>query len=228
MNGIDWPALCCGVIVGAYWARVMRLVYKLRRATGRAANFVPPEPLGKMLRVIWYPTVALWVTIPFCVAFFAAKAPAALRRLYHQPAIEWLGVGVALAALAATLVCWKRMGTSWRMGIDPSEKTRLIVTGPYGYVRHPIYALSSLLMLATAAVVPAPAMLVVAAVHLLFLQWEARREERHLVTVHGPEYATYIRRVGRFTPRSWAPYEPGLVNAPSASPVPSPGTPGEV
>ena len=207
MNGIDWPALCAGVIVGGYWARVLRLVYKLRRATGRAANFVPPEPLGRLLRIIWYPTVACWVALPLCVAFFAAKAPAPLRRLYHEPASEWLGVALAAAALGATLVCWKRMGKSWRMGIDPNEKTRLVVTGPYAYVRHPIYALSSVLMLATVAVVPAPAMILVAAVHLLFLQWEARREERHLVSVHGPEYAAYMKRVGRFAPRMWSPLD---------------------
>jgi protein-S-isoprenylcysteine O-methyltransferase Ste14 len=50
-------------------------------------------------------------------------------------------------------------------------------------------------------------MIVVAAIHLLLLQWEARREEKHLVTVHGPEYAAYMRRVGRFTPRTLAPYD---------------------
>ena len=175
MSLIDWPALCAGVIVGAYWARVLRLVYKLRRSTGRAANFVPPEPLGRLLRIVWYPTVACWVAIPFYVAFLESKAPAPLRRLYDEPWVQWLGVGVALAALGATLVCWKRMGTSWRMGIDPGERTRLVFTGPYAYVRHPIYALSSLLMLATVAAVPTGAMLVVAAVHLRFRQWEARR-----------------------------------------------------
>ena len=69
-----------------------------------------------------------------------------------------IGVVITAAALAATLVCWKRMGRDWRMGIDPAERTRLIVTGPYAYVRHPIYALSQLMMLGTVIAVPAPAM----------------------------------------------------------------------
>ena len=209
MSGIDWPALCAGGIVGAYWARVLRLVFKARRATGRAANIVPPEPLGRLLRIAWYPTVVAWIAVPFYVAFFDVKAPAALRRLYYAPFSQWVGVTLAFAALGATLVCWKRMGTSWRMGIDPGEKTRLIVTGPYAYVRHPIYALSSLLMLATVLVVPAAAMIVVAVIHLSFLQWEARREERHLIGVHGPQYEAYRRRVGRFVPRTLTPYGSG-------------------
>ena len=93
------------------------------------------------------------------------------------------------------------MGKSWRIGIDPAEKNPLIVTGPFARVRHPIYALSSILMLATAAADPAPLMLAVAAIHLSLLQLEARREENHLSRVHGPLYIDYCRATGRFLPR---------------------------
>lgn len=206
-----WPGLCVGLIVGAYWARVLRMVVKSRRQTGRAANFLPPEPLGRALRILWYPTVLIWIVHP-CVSAFELKSGALLRRLYQQPAIEWLAVAIAGAALAATLLCWKRMGKSWRMGIDPDEKTQLIVSGPYGYVRHPIYALSSLLMLATVAVIPTPLMIIVAAIHLSFLQWEARREERHLVRSHGADYARYLANVGRFVPRSLRSYATSAMN----------------
>jgi protein-S-isoprenylcysteine O-methyltransferase Ste14 len=98
-------------------------------------------------------------------------------------------------------MCWNRMGKSWRMGIDPAEKTSLIVTGAYAHVRHPIYALSSALMLATVAADPAPLLMLVAAAHLLLLQLEARREERHLARVHGQPYLDYCATVGRFFPR---------------------------
>ncbi len=203
--------LCVGMIVGAYWARVLRMVVKSRRQTGRAANFLPPEPLGQALRIVWYPTVVIWIVHPFMSAF-GLEPLALLRRLYQQPAIQWCGVVMAAAALAATLVCWKRMGKSWRMGIDPDETTQLIVSGPYGYVRHPIYALSSLLMLATVAVIPTPLMLVVAAIHLSFLQWEARREEQYLVRSHGADYETYLANVGRFVPRSLRTYSASARN----------------
>jgi protein-S-isoprenylcysteine O-methyltransferase Ste14 len=199
---VYWPGLALGVIVGAYWARVLRMVLKFRRTTGRAANFVPPEPLGRALRVLWYPTVILWIAHPFISAFAPSNLPATLRLLYHNLIIAWLAVTVAALTLAATLVCWKRMGKSWRMGIDPGEKTQLVVTGPYAYVRHPIYALSSLLMLATVVAIPTPLMMALGFIHIVFLQWEARREERHLVTAHGSEYDQYMRRVGRFIPRS--------------------------
>jgi protein-S-isoprenylcysteine O-methyltransferase Ste14 len=51
-------------------------------------------------------------------------------------------------------------------------------------------------------------MIAAAAVHLLLLQWEARREERHLSQIHGAEYDQYRAAVGRFFPRSLAGYPP--------------------
>jgi len=197
----DWPALCIGVIVGAYWARVLKLALKQRRQSGHAANFLPPEPLGRALRLIWIPVVALWIGLPF-VAAWHPRGPHPFALLYEMTGLRWSAVAVALAALIVTLLCWKRMGKSWRMGINPAEKTQLIVSGPYSYVRHPIYALSSLLVIASAVAVPTILMICVALVHCALLQWEARREERYLLGVHGRAYATYLASVGRFVPRS--------------------------
>jgi protein-S-isoprenylcysteine O-methyltransferase Ste14 len=204
----NWPALAIGLIVGFYWARVIKLVFKTRRDTGRAANFVPPEPLGRALRILWYPTVTAWICLPLII-FLIRRPPDGLRPLYTWPLIIWPAVAIALAALYGTLICWRKMGKSWRMGIDPGEKTQLVFTGAYAYVRHPIYALSSLLMLASVTAVPAPLMIVVAVIHLCFLQWEARREERYLVQLHGADYGSYLSHVGRFVPKAFRAYSPG-------------------
>jgi protein-S-isoprenylcysteine O-methyltransferase Ste14 len=205
-----WPALVFGIVLTAYWGRVLRLVYKIRSRTGKDANFRPPERTGQWLRVIWYPAVVIWVGYPYVVAFTRAERLAAALRPVAWPGwLGWAAAAVGVAALMGTLACWKRMGKSWRMGINPDEKTQLIVSGPYAYVRHPIYALSSLLMLATIVAIPSPLMLVVGVIHLGLLQWEARREEKHLVLHHGQAHEEYCRRVGRFVPKSLAPFVGG-------------------
>jgi protein-S-isoprenylcysteine O-methyltransferase Ste14 len=202
MNWIPqhWPALVVALVLLLYWARVLKLVYKTRKRTGHGANFVPPEPLGRLLRVLWYPVVGLWILLPLIHAFGLGRFDG-LELAYDVPWITWPAAMIAVAALAATWICWKRMGKSWRMGIDPQETTQLVMTGPYAYVRHPIYALSSLLMLATVAVVPSVAMAIVGLLHLAFLQWEARREEQFLLQQHGSLYEEYCRKVRRFIPR---------------------------
>ena len=194
------PGLVIGIAVSIYWIRVLQMVLRARREAGHDANFVPREKLGRLLRYVWIPVVTLWIALPL-FAFFRRKHKAIFQPLYHEPVVAWAAAGVGVIALIATFICWRKMGTSWRMGINPDDKTRLISTGPYAYVRHPIYALSSLLMLATMTILPSRTMLVVGVVHLLLLQWEARREEQYLVGVHGNEYVSYAGRTGRFLPR---------------------------
>jgi protein-S-isoprenylcysteine O-methyltransferase Ste14 len=210
----NWPALIIALVVSIYWSRVLMMVRQSRRKAGHGANFVPPEPLGRVLRIFWIPVILLWMLLPF-VAFVTRRSsryPAILRPLLGlQPLpvwVGWIAAVIAVAALGATFVCWARMGTSWRMGIDPTDRTQLICSGPYAFVRHPIYGLSSLLMIATLLTVPSLLMLLAAIVHLSLLQWEARREEHHLIAQHGDDYIQYSRGTGRFFPRSFKPYCP--------------------
>jgi protein-S-isoprenylcysteine O-methyltransferase Ste14 len=98
------------------------------------------------------------------------------------------------------------MGKSWRMGINPQEKTQLIVSGPYAYIRHPIYAIQSLMLLASMLLLPSPLMLIACILMITFLQWEARREEKYLVIHHGDGYRDYCKQTGGFLPRSFRAY----------------------
>ncbi len=212
----DGPALVVGLVVAAYWWRVVRMAAKMRRRIGRAANAVPAEPVGRAVRGVWLPVVLAWVAVPLYVAF-AARPTVPLRPAYGLAPVRWAAAAGVVVGYVATRACWRRMGKSWRMGIDPGERTALVVTGPYAHVRHPIYALSSGMMVATVVAVPSPPLAVAAAVHLLLLQWEARREEAHLARAHGPAYDSYRAGVGRFVPRFRRPVGPPPTAAVPAS-----------
>lgn len=199
----SWPAFLIGLILLAYWLRVLYMVARTRRTQGRAANFIPPELLGRVLRWVWVPVVVLWIFVPLTTPFLRGL-PVFLEpfsQISQNRLIGWCAFAVAAGAFAATWICWHNMGSSWRMGIDPNERTQLVVSGAYAYVRHPIYALSSLLMFATIAAVCSPLIIIVGVLHLLLLQWEARREERYLAILHGAPYLNYAEHVGRFLPQ---------------------------
>ena len=136
------------------------------------------------------------------VSFGLAQHPGPLLRpLWSDPITAWAGGALAAGCFIATIFCWKTMGRSWRMGIDPAERTELVVIGPYKWLRHPIYALSQLMMLATVASLPSPLLLVAASLHLILLHWEARREEHHMLIQHREVYERYRDRVGGFFPK---------------------------
>src|SRR5438874_10306280 len=103
---INIPVLLIGMVIGTYWARVLKLVAKTRRKTGKSANFLPPETLGRILRILWYPAVVLWIALPFAIALIP-DPPAIVRPLFQHPAIQWIPATIALADLAATWLCWQ-------------------------------------------------------------------------------------------------------------------------
>jgi protein-S-isoprenylcysteine O-methyltransferase Ste14 len=193
------PSLIAGCCLLVYWGTVVRKALRFTRKETHGVNLIPPERLGRWIRVLWVPTIVAWCVQPWL----------ALRKHLHHSAhdLAWtvagfVGAAACVIATIATFWCWREMGRSWRIGIDPEEKTRLIFSGPFRIVRHPIYTLSILLILGTLATTPTPLMLVIAIVHIACLQFEARREEAYLLGKHGHAYADYRKRVGRFFPRT--------------------------
>ena len=88
----------------------------------------------------------LWVFVPLICAFVWFDAWF-FRPLFYSRIVQWLAVVIAIVSFVITWICWRNMGKSWRMGINPEEKTELVFSGPFAYVRNPIYGLSQVLML---------------------------------------------------------------------------------
>jgi protein-S-isoprenylcysteine O-methyltransferase Ste14 len=117
--------------------------------------------------------------------------------------VRWLAALAAVACLLMTIRCWRRMGRNWRMDIS-DRNTTLITDGLFARIRHPIYAFSIAMMIATALVLPTPLMIIVAAAHVVLMNVKARNEEAHLARMHGESYTRYVARTGRFLPRPMA------------------------
>jgi protein-S-isoprenylcysteine O-methyltransferase Ste14 len=164
MNSMRFAWLILGVVIGGYWMRVWTMAHRARRRSGRAANFIPAERLGDGCASFgcrW------WVFGSPAHLRSAARRPAwVLSPIRNHPAIAWVGCGLAACCFIATICCWKTMGRSWRMGIDPTERTELVSQGPYARLAHPIYALSQWMMLGTMLSLPSPLMLAAGALHL--------------------------------------------------------------
>ena len=117
------------------------------------------------------------------------------------PAGHVLGAVLAIGGIAATFAAQVAMGASWRVGVDPSERTALVTTGPFGLVRNPIFAAMLPTALGLTLLVPSWVALAGLAGLLLALELQVRVvEEPYLRQVHGREYADYAARVGRFVP----------------------------
>ena len=111
------------------------------------------------------------------------------------------GLALATAGIVATFAAQVAMGTSWRVGVDPEEKTSLVTGGPFAVVRNPIFAAMLPAAVGLALLVPSWVALAGLAGLALAIELQVRCvEEPHLRRVHGAAYAVYASRVGRFFP----------------------------
>jgi protein-S-isoprenylcysteine O-methyltransferase Ste14 len=207
------PPLVAALCLTIYWGWVIIKLIRLARQIGKDPNALPRERVGQLMRVLWYPCilallVGLWFAAVVPPRRLARMSGAWLMGWLWQPAIAW-GVAAGVAGLvcvvctAITFVCWRKMGRSWRIGIDPGETLAIVSTGPYRFVRHPIYALRMVINICAFVMAPTLLVLLPATVDFLLLQIEARREERYMESTHGEAYARYKNSVGRFVPRAF-------------------------
>jgi protein-S-isoprenylcysteine O-methyltransferase Ste14 len=122
------------------------------------------------------------------------------ERSWHATA--YAGLLAMLGGLALCLAAQRSMGLSWRIGVDPDERTDLVTTGLFGRVRNPIFTAMIAFAAGSALAVPT-AMTVVGLVVATagIVAQVLLVEEPHLRRQHGPAYAAYTARSGRFLPR---------------------------
>jgi protein-S-isoprenylcysteine O-methyltransferase Ste14 len=199
----DLPCIALAATVWAYWGCVGIMIYRVRRRTRKLSGIVPLQRIEQFMWLIWVPLVAAWMILPYVAATHAGP-PRGLPAFAREAPItmfRWAAVGTGFICLALSIDCWRRMGKNWRMAVTPDQQTELVTTGLYGRVRHPIYALSMLLMLCTVVVAPTLPIAAMAVVHIVLMNLKARNEERFLRERHGTPYLRYLERTGRFVPR---------------------------
>lgn len=112
-------------------------------------------------------------------------------------------VGVAVTGLGILLCVWARvyLGTYWSDKVMLQTAHELVRSGPYRYLRHPIYSGVLLGILGTAVAIGEwrgiAALTILGANYVV----KARREERLLMGRFRVEYAEYRKQAGFLVPR---------------------------
>jgi protein-S-isoprenylcysteine O-methyltransferase Ste14 len=178
---------------------VVRVVLHLRRTGTTGVRSIS----GKVGSAEWLGGVAFLASIALGVA-----APVLDLADLVEPigALDGVGAhvaGLVLFGLGFAGVLWSQhaLGSSWRIGVEESERTTLVITGPFELVRNPIYTAMTAVWLGLTLLVPSVVSFAALALLVTALELQTRLvEEPYLLRSQGEPYADYARRVGRFLP----------------------------
>lgn len=117
----------------------------------------------------------------------------------HEPTVQVVGAVVFVVGLG--LAVWARvcLGRNWGMPMTRKDEPELVTTGPYRYVRHPIYTGILLGMLGTALATNLYWLIVLAIIGAYFV-YSARVEERIMTDAFPAAYPGYRAQTKMIVP----------------------------
>jgi protein-S-isoprenylcysteine O-methyltransferase Ste14 len=111
------------------------------------------------------------------------------------------GCLLALAGAALVLRSRSELGPAWSLVPRAEQGTGLMTTGPYRFVRHPIYLGLALLAMGQALASGSWPALIIALFGIIpTLAWRAHAEEQILSRTFGERYAVYRQRTKMIIP----------------------------
>jgi protein-S-isoprenylcysteine O-methyltransferase Ste14 len=143
------------------------------------------------------------LTIPaFFLLFDPRWGVGWLGKNFLPPSAAMYACGVVLTALGLGFAVWARvfLGGNWSASVTVKQDHTLIRTGPYRWVRHPIYTGILLGALGTALAVSQWRALCGVVVMTFAFYVKARHEETMMVQTFGAQYDDYKNSTGMLMP----------------------------
>ena len=114
---------------------------------------------------------------------------------------RWLGVGIGLLCVGGIYWLFSSIGT----GITPVSTTRkehrLSTSGPYRWVRHPLYTVGSSFYISFGLMADNWFIALLGILAFIAMAVRTPKEEANLIEKFGDEYREYMKHTGRFFPK---------------------------
>ena len=114
---------------------------------------------------------------------------------------RWSGAGMAVAGLALLAWAHQTLGANFNTLLTLQTQHQLITTGPYRWVRHPMYSAIVLWELGVALITANALVVALPLAFALFFILRVAPEEAMMAKAFGDPYQSYRQRTGRFVPR---------------------------
>jgi len=179
-----FPAMWLGYL--AYWWAKSTNVKSTERREPVLSRLIRFVSIVCALALLWLPSIPFqWLEERF---------------LPLGPLCFWIGSVITAGGLLFSVWARRRLGRNWSQAVTVKEDHELITNGPYGLVRHPIYAGLLLAFVGTAVALGEWRGLLAVALVSGVLWRKLRLEEKWMRARFGDSYEAYSRRVAALVP----------------------------
>lgn len=180
-----------------------------RRRAAQAGDKIDVKEEGSLilyLRRVF--GLALWISI---LAYLVNPAWLEWSMLPLPTGLRWAGVTVMLLCLPLVYWVFSSLGKNVTQTVVTRQEHSLVTSGPYRWVRHPLYSVGFLMFSALSLASGSWFIGLSLLLGMIPLALRTPIEEARLIERFGDEYRAYMQRTGRYLPRLAAdPIEGGL------------------
>ena len=115
--------------------------------------------------------------------------------------VRWAAAGIGVTSIPALWWILSNLSTNITRTVVARENAYLVTTGPYRFVRHPLYSFMLVSWIGLCVMIANLVMAAILVGVFSAIYLRTRIEEEHLIAKFGDEYRSYMERTGRFFPK---------------------------
>ncbi len=189
------------ILLAALLAMRVYFMLKVRRSGGR---LLPDKQAvqreGGLAFLIL--RVVLFVGLLIFLMMYCAGAAWMSTFQFTLPAwVRWAGFGLGITAVTFWTWTQVHLDTRWSAQLQLSKQHRLVTSGPYAFMRHPLYAALIAWCLALILLTANWIFFVICALSAAGVFYRIPKEEQMLIEAFGDEYRAYMNQTGKFWSR---------------------------
>lgn len=139
------------------------------------------------------------------IVIYILNASPALRKyldLHFSYNAEVLGVILLATGIAFAIWARRHLGRNWSGTPSIKEGHELVTSGPYHFLRHPIYT-GMILALLGSSLVNGVSWIIAFVIVTIFFLFRIRTEERYMMQLFPDKYPEYKKRTKALVPLVW-------------------------
>lgn len=174
-------------------------VYFRRKADRESGEKVSVKDEGlAMILTLRIGGLILWFS---AFAYLLNPAWMAWAKIGLPDWVRWLAVGLGLICVGLLYWMFSSIGQGITHTVATRKEHRLVTSGPYRYIRNPLYTFATTLFLAFAFVTDIWFFAGMAVLAIVALAIRLPNEEAHLIAMFGDDYRNYMKTTGAFLPK---------------------------